>query len=221
MKKIIIPLLLCLIPSIAFGLTYTVKKATDQGDPNTYGSAAFMVGVAGSKVAILRFPHNSNSTNTNYTFATSVTFPDTLILDIEPGALLSVPVGNPHIVIRKLLNSELRSIFNDPNGMITYNDEQTLTWNANVTINCNSGATAYMILSGATSAITLSNGINGKVYRLRLTQDSTGSRLVTWVTTIKWRGGSAPTLTTTINKSDWITFVRSNGEWYADACTNF
>ncbi len=121
MKKFISILILItiLIPLTAFGLVYTVKKATDQGDPNSYGSAAFMAGVAGSKVATLKFPHNSNSVNTTYVFATSITFPDTLILDIEPGALLSVPVGNPHIVIGKLLNPGLRQVFNDPNGMIT------------------------------------------------------------------------------------------------------
>ncbi len=113
------------------------------------------------------------------------------------------------------------SWINDPNKMITYSDEQMFIWNANITIDWNEGATAYGILGGTTAAITLAGGVNGKVYRLRLTQDGTGSRLVTWISTIKWRDGSAPILTTTINKSDWITFVYSNGEWYADASTNF
>jgi len=122
MKKIIIALLLCLIPSVALGLTYTVKKVADQGDPNVYGSAAFMAGVAGSKVATLKFPHSSNATNTSYVFGTGVTFPSTLTVEVEPGALISVPVGNPHIVIGNLLNPGASQIFNDPNGMIFYSD---------------------------------------------------------------------------------------------------
>lgn len=39
---------------------------------------------------------------------------------------------------------------------------------------------------------------------LDLIQDGTGSRTVTWFTTIKWAGGSAPTLTTTANKIDTV-----------------
>jgi hypothetical protein len=35
-----------------------------------------------------------------------------------------------------------------------------------------------------------------------LVQDGTGTRTVTWFTTIKWVGGTVPTLTTTINKID-------------------
>ncbi len=99
--------------------------------------------------------------------------------------------------------------------------EQAVTDADSVTINFSSGATAYMVLDRATTAITLSGGINGHVYRLRLTQDGSGSRAVTWSTTVLWKGGSAPTLTTTINKSDWITLVKSGGNWYGDVIKNF
>ena len=120
MKKIIIVLLLCLIPSVALGLTYTVKKVADQGDPNIYGSAAFMAGVAGVKPATLRFQHNSNSTNTSYVFGTGVTFPNTLTIEVEPGALISIPVAAAHITIGKMADPGARQVFNDPNGMVTF-----------------------------------------------------------------------------------------------------
>ena len=42
---------------------------------------------------------------------------------------------------------------------------------------------------------------------LRLLQDGTGSRTVTWFSTIKWAGGSAPTLTTTASKADVFGFL--------------
>ncbi len=111
------------------------------------------------------------------------------------------------------------------NGSIwnTWQDagEQAITCADTVTIDFSLGATAYMVLDRATTAITLSNGYNGKVYRIRLTQDNGGSRAATWSTTVKWKGGSAPTLTSTGNKSDWITLIKSGNDWYGDIIKNF
>lgn len=55
--------------------------------------------------------------------------------------------------------------------------------------------------------IALSNASVGQVFIVRITQDSGGSRTVTWFTTIKWAGGNAPTLTTTANKADTFGFI--------------
>jgi hypothetical protein len=99
--------------------------------------------------------------------------------------------------------------------------EQQITCADNVTIDWRNGATAYMVFDRATVAFTLAGGVNGKVYRLRLTQDGSGRRLATWVTTIHWAGESAPTLTIAINRSDWITLVYSNGAWYGDCRLDF
>jgi hypothetical protein len=41
---------------------------------------------------------------------------------------------------------------------------------------------------------------------LLVAQDATGSRTVTWPGTVKWSGGTAPTLTTTASKTDVFTF---------------
>jgi parallel beta-helix repeat protein len=51
---------------------------------------------------------------------------------------------------------------------------------------------------------------------LILTQDATGSRLVTWPASVKWAGGVAPTLSTGASKVDVLTFVTpDNGTtWY-------
>lgn len=47
----------------------------------------------------------------------------------------------------------------------------------------------------------------GSVVVLKVVQDGTGSRLVTWPATVHWSGGTAPTLTTTANKVDVFTFL--------------
>lgn len=71
-------------------------------------------------------------------------------------------------------------------------------------------------------------------FMLLLTQDGTGSRTVTnWKTwdetgaanesTVKWAGGSAPTLTTTANKTDILSFYwdNTNHKAYGVASLNF
>ncbi|NQW08364.1 MAG: hypothetical protein HQ481_00585 [Alphaproteobacteria bacterium] len=49
-----------------------------------------------------------------------------------------------------------------------------------------------------------------------LRQDATGSRTTTWPASVKWAGGSAPTLTTTASAIDILTFMTVDGGiiWY-------
>ncbi len=56
----------------------------------------------------------------------------------------------------------------------------------------------------------------GVWFDLDLLQDGTGSRTVTWFGSLKWPGGSAPTLTTAANKMDSFTFHCDDGtNWIA------
>lgn len=55
--------------------------------------------------------------------------------------------------------------------------------------------------------LALSNETVGQTFVIRLIQNAVGSKTVTWFTTIKWEGGSAPTLTTTANKTDVFGFI--------------
>jgi hypothetical protein len=49
---------------------------------------------------------------------------------------------------------------------------------------------------------------------LKLVQDATGSRVATWPATVKWSGGTAPTLTTTANAIDIVTFYFDGTNYY-------
>ena len=62
--------------------------------------------------------------------------------------------------------------------------------------------------------LALSNPDGAQVFTLRIQQDATGSRTVTWFATIKWAGGSEPTLTTTANKADTFVFIRTGTDTY-------
>jgi hypothetical protein len=59
----------------------------------------------------------------------------------------------------------------------------------------------------ANRTLALSNASVGQSFIIRIVQGGVGSFTVTWFTTIKWPGGSAPTLTTTAGKTDVLGFL--------------
>lgn len=65
----------------------------------------------------------------------------------------------------------------------------------------------HTVTLGGDRTLALSNPSVGQAFIIRLIQDGTGSRLVTWFSTIKWAGGSAPTLTTTASRIDVLSFI--------------
>ena len=69
--------------------------------------------------------------------------------------------------------------------------------------------------------MSFSNPTAGGVYQLLLQQSSEGSDSITWSTTIKWRGGSAPVLTAAGSSVDILTFTYINSAWYGDVSLNF
>ncbi len=62
--------------------------------------------------------------------------------------------------------------------------------------------------------LAVSNVSVGQIFYLRLLQDATGSRTVTWFSTIKWAGAAAPTLTTTASRADLFAFVCTASNTY-------
>ena len=65
----------------------------------------------------------------------------------------------------------------------------------------------HTVTLGGNRVLALSNASVGQVFIIRLLQDGSGSRTVTWFSTISWAGGSAPTLTTTASKADTFGFI--------------
>lgn len=62
--------------------------------------------------------------------------------------------------------------------------------------------------------LTFANPAVGEIYCVRITQDASGSRTITWPT-IKWAGGSAPSLTATASRTDDV-FLMYDGTFYSD-----
>lgn len=99
----------------------------------------------------------------------------------------------------------------------TYNTIQTYTPSAagTATLDLSKGNIHHITMPAGNITIAISNGTAGQCFIVRILQDGTGSRTVTWFTTIKWAGGSAPTLTTTASKADTLGFeVTTAGSAY-------
>lgn len=67
--------------------------------------------------------------------------------------------------------------------------------------------TIHHVTMYANTTVTMPEPRPGVGFTLMLQQDGTGSRTVTWPSTVAWGGGTAPTLTATANKTDVISFV--------------
>ena len=90
------------------------------------------------------------------------------------------------------------------------------------TIDLTTGNTFKITMTG-NCTFTFSNppisGTTGS-FTLILIQDGTGSRTATWPASVKWAGGTAPTLTTTATTgTDILTFVTTDAgtTWYGFA----
>jgi len=84
----------------------------------------------------------------------------------------------------------------------------TLTSNSDAaTITFDLSTSLHTVTLGGNRTLALSNETVGQTFVIRLVQDATGSRIPVFFTTIKWAGGSAPTLTTTAGKTDVLGFI--------------
>lgn len=81
---------------------------------------------------------------------------------------------------------------------------KALTDGATITVDQNV-ADVFAVTLGGNRAVALNNPKQGQLITLLITQDETGSRLISnWPTTVKWAGDTTPELTTTANKTDVI-----------------
>lgn len=77
-----------------------------------------------------------------------------------------------------------------------------------------SASNIHTVTLAGNRTLALSNAATGQVFVIRLVQDGTGSRTVTWFTTIKWVSGTAPTLSTGASKVDVFSFICTGANTY-------
>ena len=91
---------------------------------------------------------------------------------------------------------------------------------ATTTVDLSTGSIFKISLGASITTLTLNNP-NAGTYILELIQNATGSFTVAFPSGWKWMGGSAPTITTTANKTDIITLVYDGTTYFASAVQNF
>ena len=92
--------------------------------------------------------------------------------------------------------------------LVTETDGATITFDLN-------DANIQTVVMEGDRILALANASVGQVFILILVQDGTGTRVPTFFSTIKWADGTAPTLTTTLNKADIFGFIcYSAGNYY-------
>lgn len=98
----------------------------------------------------------------------------------------------------------------------------TLTDGANISWNLNNGNTAQVTLGGNRTLDNPTNMVNGGTYILKVTQDGTGSRTLSYGANYLWaNGGTAPTLSTAAGAVDILTFYSDGTNMYGVAQLDF
>lgn len=97
----------------------------------------------------------------------------------------------------------------------TINDgyiEETATANtgATYTIDLTNGSLQVLTLT-ASCTYTFPTPVAGKSFMLVQKQNGTGGWSVTWPASVKWPGGTAPTITSTASKTDKFVFTAIDG----------
>ena len=99
--------------------------------------------------------------------------------------------------------------------------EATLTDGATINWNLNTQQAAKVTLGGNRTMAAPTNLVAGGTYVLRVIQDGTGSRTITWNSVFKWAGGTAPTLSTGANAVDILTFISDGTNMYGTFVGDF
>lgn len=99
------------------------------------------------------------------------------------------------------------------NPTVTNYTETRFTANSStaITLNLANGTIQDITLTGSPT-ITMPAAASGKSFLLML-RTGTGGFTVTW-STVKWSGGTAPTLTSTASRMDIFSFFSDGTNWY-------
>ena len=121
----------------------------------------------------------------------------TTIQELQNGDTANLPSGQPLT-----------------NPAVTNYTETPYTANSStaITLALTNGTVQIITLTG-NATITMPSAVSGKSFIMFLKQDATGSRTVTW-STVKWAGGTAPTITSAASKQDIYSFFSDGTNWY-------
>ena len=124
---------------------------------------------------------------------------------------LNVPAASDTIVARDTTDTLTNKTLTNPT--VTNYVETPFTANSStaITLALTNGTVQIITLTGSPT-ITMPTAVSGKSFIVML-KTGTGSYTVTW-STVKWSGGTAPTVTATASKQDIFSFFSDGTNWY-------
>ena len=99
--------------------------------------------------------------------------------------------------------------------------QQSGTGDGTTTIDWGNGNKYQFTFGAQNDTFTFTAPAKPGNFLLKMIQDSTGSRTATWPASIKWVGGSAPTLSTAANSVDIISFYYDGTNYYGIGSLDF
>ena len=175
------------------GTTWQVYSQTGAFNPSTTGSGSVVL-------------------------ASSPTLTSPVISTISNSGIVTIPAGTDTLVGRATTDTLTNKTLTSPvltNPTITNYTETTVTANTSTayTVNITNGTLQILTLTG-NCTYTFPTPTAGKSFTLFQLQDATGSRTVTWPASVKWPGGTAPTITSTASKGDKFVFTADGTYWW-------
>jgi|GEM_PF-1998319 len=89
------------------------------------------------------------------------------------------------------------------------------------TLDWANGQKQAITLAGNITSLTITAPPGVGNFLLRILQDATGGRTITWPGSVKWAGGAAPTLSVGANAVDIVTFYYNGTNYFGVASLNF
>jgi len=189
-----------------------VLKVTKGGTGGATASAArTALGVA-IGTDVLAYDSNLQSFVTTFTLPTTDSTANYVLKTNGSGTLgfAAAAAGDVTLTGTQTLTNKTIEAGTFTNG---YTEEvNTANTSTAYTISLADGSFQVLTLTG-NATITMPTATAGRSFILLLKQDGTGSRTVTW-STVKWPGGTAPTVTSTASKQDIYSFFADGTNWY-------
>ena len=136
--------------------------------------------------------------------------------EIASGDSVNLPTGSQLNSADIVSTSATQTLTNKTltNPTVTNYTETLYTANTStaITVSLANGTVQQLTLTG-NATITMPTATAGKSFIILLKQDATGGRSVTW-STVKYPGGTAPTITATASRQDIFSFFADGTNWY-------
>jgi len=157
----------------------------------------------------------------------------------DPSAQLQIDSTTKGILIPRMTEAQRAAIsspaeglqiFNTTNKGLAYRDGTNWGYSTGAiqTVSGNGGTVNIFFASGniidltltASTTLTFSGHVIG-TYIFQITQGGSGSYTITWPASVKWSGGTAPTLTTTVGKIDIVTLFHTGTSFFGTYSLNY